>query len=202
MTKEFIDEVNQDIQEEKIYTFWQKYKYAVIGGIALIIGGTGANVGYDKYIESQKATQATAYESFVNGKTEALNELLSGQTGVRFITAVEQARKLSEAGDNKTASQLLLDFSKDADSPEKDYAVLASIWVGIGEVNSGELQSRLMEVTAPEYKALKLMTSVELFLQENKTFESGKVLEVIKADSDIPSEYKRIAKELMLVISQ
>ncbi len=49
MTKQFIDEVNQDIQDEKLILFWSKYRFYIMAFIIFIIAGTAILVGIDKY---------------------------------------------------------------------------------------------------------------------------------------------------------
>lgn len=201
MTKQFIDEVNQDIQGEKLILFWNKYRFYVMAFIIFIIAGTAVFVGLDKYKINKINQESEIFESYLaNGNVNLLDELIAqGEQGSQFIAVVEKAKQVSLTNVLE-ASNILYTYSKNASSPQKEYAVLASVWVGIEQVNSGELLMRLNTINSPQFKVIAQLTGVEVLLQNNKNNEAIKILQELKNNISINPSNREIVDNMLSVL--
>ena len=201
MTKQFIDEVNQDIQDEKLILFWNKYRFYVMAFIIFIIAGTAILVGIDKYKINKINQESETFESYLaNGNVNLLDELIAqGEQGSQFIAVVEKAKQVSLTNVLE-ASNILYTYSKNASSPQKEYAVLASVWVGIEQVNSGELLMRLNTINSPQFKVIAQLTGVEVLLQNNKNNEAIKILQELKNNISINPSNREIVDNMLSVL--
>ncbi|MGB1361603.1 MAG: hypothetical protein ACPG8V_05755, partial [Alphaproteobacteria bacterium] len=130
MTKEFIDEVNEDIKDEKIITIWQKFKFYIIGAVVVIIGGTVVNVGYDSHIKSTTNEQALILEkNTIKFNSSEIDSLINdGTQGTVFLSTIKKAENMIANGKNIEASNMLYKTSNQMETPQKDYLILASVW--------------------------------------------------------------------------
>ena len=201
MTKQFIDEVNQDIQDEKLILFWNKYRFYVMAFIIFIIAGTAVLVGFDKYKINKINQESEIFESYLaNGNVNLLDELIAqGEQGSQFIAVVEKAKQVSLTNVLE-ASNMLYTYSKNASSPQKEYAVLASVWVGIEQVNSGELLMRLNKINSPQFKVIAQLTGVEVLLQNNKNNEAIEILQELKNNISINPSNRKIVDNMLSVL--
>ena len=201
MTKQFIDEVNQDIQDEKLILFWNKYRFYVMAFIIFIIAGTAVLVGFDKYKINKINQESEIFESYLaNGNVNLLDELIAqGEQGSQFIAVVEKAKQVSLTNVLE-ASNILYTYSKNASSPQKEYAVLASVWVGIEQMNSGELLMRLNTINSPQFKVIAQLTGVEVLLQNNKNNEAIKILQELKNNISINPSNREIVDNMLSVL--
>ncbi len=201
MTKQFIDEVNQDIQDEKLILFWSKYRFYIMAFIIFIIAGTAILVGIDKYKINKINQESETFESYLaNGNVNLLDELIAqGEQGSQFIAVVEKAKQVSLTNVLE-ASNILYTYSKNASSPQKEYAVLASVWVGIEQVNSGELLMRLNTINHPQFKIIVQLTGVEVLLQNNKNNEAIKILQELKNNTSMNPSNREIVDNTLSVL--
>ncbi|MFL2660286.1 MAG: hypothetical protein ACJ0GZ_04875 [Alphaproteobacteria bacterium] len=201
MTKQFIDEVNQDIQDEKLILFWNKYRFYIMAFIIFIIAGTAILVGIDKYKINKINQESETFESYLaNGNVNLLDKLIAqGEQGSQFIAVVEKAKQVSLTNVLE-ASNILYTYSKNASSPQKEYAVLASVWVGIEQVNSGELLMRLNTINSPQFKVIAQLTGVEVLLQNNKNNEAIKILQELKNNISINPSNREIVDNMLSVL--
>lgn len=201
MTKQFIDEVNQDIQDEKLILFWNKYRFYIMAFIIFIIAGTAILVGIDKYKINKINQESETFESYLaNGNVNLLDKLIAqGEQGSQFIAVVEKAKQVSLTNVLE-ASNMLYTYSKNASSPQKEYAVLASVWVGIEQVNSGELLMRLNTINHPQFKIIVQLTGVEVLLQNNKNNEAIKILQELKNNTSMNPSNREIVDNMLSVL--
>ncbi len=201
MTKQFINEVNQDIQDEKLVLFWNKYRFYIVALIILIIGGTAIFVGLEKYKTNKINKESKIFESYIsNGKINALDELISqGEEGSKFIAVIEKAKQVSLTNVLE-ASNILYRYSQNASSPQKEYAILASVWIGIGKTNTGELLMRLNKIDSSQFKVLARLTEVEVLLQNDKNNDAIKILQELQNDISVSQLNKKIVNDMLSVL--
>ena len=201
MTKQFIDEVNQDIQDEKLILFCKKYRFYIISFIILIISGTVIFVSIDKYKVNKINKESKIFESYItNGNINLLDELISqGEEGSQFIAIVEKAKQVSLTNALE-ASNILYKYSQNASSPQKEYAILASVWVGIEHTNLGELLMRLNKIDSSQFKIIAKLTGVEVLLQNNKNNEAIRILQELKNNISISSLNRKIIDNMLSVL--
>ena len=201
MTKQFIDEVNQDIQNEKLILFWSKYRFYIMAFIIFIIAGTAVFVGLDKYKINKINQESEIFESYLaNGNVNLLDELIAqGEQGSQFIAVVEKAKQISLTNVSE-ASNILYTYSKNASSPQKEYAILASVWVGIEQVNSGELLMRLNTINHPQFKIILQLSVVLVLLQNNKNNEAIKILQELKNNTSMNPSNREIVDNMLSVL--
>ena len=98
------------------------------------------------------------------------------------------------------ASNILYRYSQNASSPQKEYAILASVWIGIGKTNTGELLMRLNKIDSSQFKVLARLTEVEVLLQNDKNNDAIKILQELQNDISVSQLNKKIVNDMLSVL--
>lgn len=134
---EFIREVNEELQQDKMKALWNLYGAYIIGAAVLIVAGTAGTVGWQSYQNSQMQAQgelrAEATAALHRGESDEAIELF-GQLGQQYgagpgaVAAFGEAAALVRSGDAAAASDrlALLGNQSDVDTALADLAKLKS----------------------------------------------------------------------------
>jgi hypothetical protein len=107
---DLIEEIKEDIKQEKLEKFWKDTGNYIIGGIVLIIAATAGNVAYKSYVTNKYESLGTklysAYNSeSANNKEKAITGYDSiaknSDSSISAIANMRQASLLAEEGKKK-----------------------------------------------------------------------------------------------------
>lgn len=141
---EFIREVNEELQQDKLKALWTQYAALIVGAVILLVGGTAGIVGWQSYsasqLQSQGEIRAAAEEAFsADDFSTAIEDY--AQLGSDFgagpatIAAFGEAAALEAQGDQAAAAErlALAGAMSDADPALKALAQLRSIQLRLDE---------------------------------------------------------------------
>lgn len=203
MSKQFIDEVNQEIQDEKLVWFWHKFKYLIIGGAIGIVAVTGGYTWYKNSVvqklESQNVALDTGIQNIANDSTALDSSIANGTEGIKFIATINKANALVERKKYDEAIKLLHAYANDTKIAfHREYTELVAIWVGIkaGTVNTlGENLDTLID--SEVFGDLARLTKAEILLKAGNTEQATEIYQSIIADPIANQEYKNLAEAIL-----
>lgn len=157
---EFIREVNEELQQDKLKALWNQYGAFVIAGAVAIVAATAGAVGWQNYQESQMQAQgmlrAEAEAALLAGDhAKAAERFAQIETdfgaGPGALAAFGEAMALAEGGDSGEASQkLALLAEQDGIDPAlASLAKLKSLQLRLDDEDPGVLVSALEALAAP-----------------------------------------------------
>jgi hypothetical protein len=123
---DLIEEIKEDIKQEKLEKFWKDTGNYIIGGIVLIIAATAGNVAYKSYVTNKYESLGTklysAYNSeSANNKEKAITGYDSiaknSDSSISAIANMRQASLLAEEGKKNDATQIYKDISDNRKNP-------------------------------------------------------------------------------------
>jgi len=106
-----VHEVDEFLREERLESFWQTWKFYIIGGIAAIFF---VAIGYEStqwFNQQQANTAATSWGEITSGTVEESNSALSNLVadapdGYRLLAGLELAQRFANNADYTAAAQV------------------------------------------------------------------------------------------------
>lgn len=150
----FEREVDEELQQERLANLWRRYRWVVISGIVLIVGGAVGYEAHRSWWQKTRLSESDQYEAAVfnvyTGQAETavaqLDELAeSGKTGYRYLAQMEAAGILLAMDKQDEALMTLQDVMNDTDAPAPLRAAATLGFVGhqIETGDPAELQTLL-----------------------------------------------------------
>ena len=210
---EFIREVNEELQQEKLAGLWKQYGAIIIGIAVAIVAGTAGIVGWQSYsanqLQAQGETRALAEQALLEGRhDEAIQSFTAlGQDfggGPAAIAAFGEAAALQAAGNaEKAADRLAALKTQDGIDPTfADLATLQSIQL---RVDSGDPTAMMAELeplaasgSAWSLSARETLAIVAIRAGETERAKT-ELISVIE-DAFTPAAMQSRATELLLAI--
>ncbi len=203
MSKQFIDEVNQDIKDEKLVIFWNKFKYFIIGGVAVIIIGTGGYSWYmasiNKKLESQNVALDNALDDIQNDISALDTVIANSADGVQFIAVVNKAKALVDMQKYDEAIVTLNTYASQTNNPlQREYTQLSAVWVGIeaGKVASVPPELDTL-ITSQVFGDLAKLTKAEILLKSGDTAQATNILQSVVNGANTAQQYKSLATAIL-----
>ncbi len=196
----FEREVDEELQQERLQQLWQKYKWLVIGGIIVVLGGT---IGYELYRSwwhKTRLAESDMYEAAVlnahTGKADAAIDGLTdlgetGKTGYQYLAQMETAGILLAANREADALPILADLmaNDSAPAPLRASATLAYVGHQLETGDAAELQALLKPLLTAQsgaFAGLAAELSAVLFIRQGQPKEAALVIEQALGDENIP----------------
>lgn len=151
---EFIREVDEELQQEKLNLFWKQYGAFVIGGAVLLVAGTAGIVGWQNWQASslqeqgreRAAAELALAEGDFGGAAERFSAIVqSSDGGPAAIAGFGVARAHLDAGDTQ-AAVAALDELAERDDVEELFTHLAALQSIQLRLDTGDPQALLDEV--------------------------------------------------------
>lgn len=185
--KAFELEVDEDLQQERLNQFWQKYRWLIYIGIVLILGATAGIQLYQSWRMKIRLAESDDFEQAVvkiySQQPEEAKPILThlaanGRTGYKYLAHLELAGLAARQNDTQTA---LSELKKviDSDAPKSLRTVATLSYVG-QQVDTGNIQE-LLPLVQPFLKDSSFVgvaaeLAVILHVRANQPQEAQKVL--------------------------
>lgn len=210
---DFLQEIEQDIRQEKVWQFWQKYRTQITwgAGVALVLAAV-----WNMWTWHTNRQQAQWGESFVKaqmlldqGKIDEAMRYLGTleHTGSSYavLSSFVKAHFYAQDGDHRNADNAIASFEKISQykhvSPElREFAVLCSIMTRM-DGDKPDLDSLLQKVeplcaNTSFWPLLAQEIKAGLLLMMGKKAEAHDVLVSIAQNSDAPAAMRSRAQIL------
>lgn len=148
---EFIREVEEELQRERLAKLWQRFGPWVIAAAGLVVLGTAGKVGWESWRESRIHARANAFAAVdqrVGQPEERANawlELAQGaDDGFAALARLRAAAALREAGKSEQAAEVLAGLGSAASAgPLSDLAALLASWYRLESADPARLDAEL-----------------------------------------------------------
>ncbi len=207
-----IREVNDEMREERIAQFWQRYGVYVVGAAILLVIAVAGYQGWLKYDTSTRTHEAATFSTAtalaragnLKAATQALEKLESdASSGYRVLAQFEHAAMLAKKGDAKGAAKLYKTIAYDTSS-NIALSDLANILGAAVEVNAGNydragLELRLKAIAEDSqpyrFSARELLGLIALEAGDRKTARS--IFEKLASSTAAPQGMAQRARDLV-----
>ncbi len=208
----FEREVDEELQQEKLIHFWQKYRFVIIGGIVAVLLAT---IGYELHrswwqkIRLQESDQYenALFAAYTGKPEEAVSRLKAlsedGRTGYRYLAQMEAAGILLSSNQTDEGMTLLSALANDDKAPVqlRNAAALAFVGHRLENGDATALQGLLnpmLNSSEGSFAASAAELSALLYVRENQTDKAVQVLESALKNGDMsPQAQQRLSGLLM-----
>jgi len=150
-TDSFIDEVSEEVRNDRMFALWKKYGPYVIAVVVLIVLAAFAKTYWDRQQEIKKQERSAAYISAVNAETpaesaSALEEFANGaDDGYAAMAQLQAAAKFADEGNTDKATELYAKVSENAklSMSYRDLASIKSVMLTMDTADPADLKSQL-----------------------------------------------------------
>ncbi len=196
MSKQFIDEVNQDIKDEKLVTLWHRFKYLIVGGAVAIVAATGGYSWYTSAAAKKMESQNVALDKAL-GDVSALDTVIANSAdGVQFIAVINKAKLLTDDKKYDDAIQTLNTYAAQTTVPiHRQYAQLSAIWIEIEAGKTTTVPTHLIQSLV--FGDLAKLTKAEILLKSGDTQQAADILQSLVDSADAAQEYKSLAMAIL-----
>lgn len=199
----FIDEVNEELQRDRLFAVLRKYGWIGIALVVLLVGGAAVN-------EWNKARAIARAEAFGDAVFAALDseDIAERRTALQDIkvpedaTPVAQLMVSAQTEDAAAAVALLDALAADADTPDlyRQLAQLRAVLVGAAVLDTAELQSRLESLIAQNgpFTILAREQLALVFLQNGNNDAAISELEAVLRSAEASQRLRQRASQMIV----
>jgi hypothetical protein len=152
---EFIREVDEELQRDRLSTLWHRYGRLVIAGAVLLVVGVAAYEGWQAWRASQMQAEALRFadaqseldqQHWKEGAAALQSFAGTAEGGYATLARFREADALQQAGDRAGAAAALdaVAGEADADPLLRDLAALLSAQLQLDTASVEDLRSRLV----------------------------------------------------------
>ena len=160
----FEREVDEELRQEQLAKWWQKYRFLVIGGAIAVILATIGIEFYQSWWYKVRLSESDKYEtamilSVQENSEQALADFKNlsenGKTGYRYLAEIEQAGILLKTGQEKQALTILKGLADNEDVPNalRQACLLSYVGHQVDHGNTSELLALLSPILADKESA-------------------------------------------------
>ena len=204
---DIIDEINEELKQERMQAVFAKYGKIIIGFAAAVVAIVVAIQGYGMYQDSVRAKAANAYfdalgqDEIGNALAGASGDLAGGyQMLAQFVTAAEQVA----LGDKAAAYDTYLALSKDASLNEiyRNFAAMLAVTNAPDDIASDVLMALVAPIAeaAGPAQGLGLELMADVALRDGDVAAAKSYIEKINQLQDVPNGLRQRAATLSLVL--
>jgi len=206
-SEEFIREVDEELQWERLAKFWQRFGPYIIGLAVLVVIGTAGKVGYETWYDKRVQDQARIYaaaekllaEDPVKAAQKWLELAAEGEDGFAALARLRAAAAFDKGGDREQALEALRKTVAEARDPVvRDLAALFLAQYRIDDDDPGALVRDLEPLTTPgrpfRHSARELLAIASLRAGDRERART--VLKEILDDATTPLGQQQRVREI------
>ena len=211
----FIQEVNEELKQERYLETWKKYGQYIVGGVLLAVGSVAGWQWYKDSIRSDQEAQSVDFASAAalaaggkNSEAGKVLDKLARETdgGYAALARLRQAALVGKSGDSKGAAALYLQLADDDRLPAV-FRDLGTVLWGLHALDSAgpdRAIARLKPLAAAEgtwrYTALELIA--HFHRKAGRNVESASIFKQLADDDAAPATLKRRAGEMLSMLGE
>lgn len=203
-------EVDEDLRRDRLGALWKRYGVYVIGFAVAVVLLTAANVGWQKWTQSQRIDQSERYLAALtqlkDGNEAAVADALAGfaddaGSGYATLARLQEAALRAKAGDTVGAVRVYDALAGD-DAVEPLYAELAAVLSAMHQLDTGDptaLRARLRPIAtgdSPWRHSAKELIGL-LALRSGDQDGAKEMFQQLADDPDAPQSARARAAELL-----
>lgn len=211
----FIQEVNEELKQERYLQTWKKYGQYIVGGALLAVGSVAGWQWYKDSIRGAQEAQSVEFASAValaaggkNGEAGKVLDKLVRETdgGYAALARLRQAALVGKSGDSKGAAALYLQLADD-DRLSPVFRDLGTVLWGLHALDSAgpdRAIGRLKPLSAAggtwRYTALELIAHYHR--KAGRNGDAARIFKQLAGDTGAPDTLKRRAGEMLSMLGE
>lgn len=211
----FIQEVNEELKQERYLETWKKYGQYIVGGALLAVGSVAGWQWYKDSVRSEHEAQSVDFASAAalaaggkNGEAGKVLDRLARETdgGYAALARLRQAALVGKSGDSKGAAALYLQLADD-DRLSPVFRDLGTVLWGLHALDSvgpDQAIARLKPLAAAEgtwrYTALELIAHYHR--KAGRKVDAARIFKQLADDDAAPATLKRRAGEMLSMLGE
>jgi len=211
----FIQEVNEELKQERYLQTWKKYGQYFVGCAILAIGSVAGWQWYKGNIRSVQEVQSVEFASAAalvaggkNGQAGKVFDKLARETdgGYAALARLRQAALVGKSGNSKAAATLYLQLAND-DRLASVFRDLGTVLWGLHALDSArpdDAIARLKPLAAAEatwrYTALEVIAHYHR--KARRKDEAVRIFKQLSDDDGAPGSLKKRAREMLSMLGE
>jgi hypothetical protein len=226
---DFIREVDEDLRRERLEKLWRRYGTYAVMAAALVVLGTAANVGWQRYAANHRAERARQYEAALELVTKpdviaaaqapqsaappnpavteaaaALEKLAKSTDGYGVLARLHEAALKARIGDTAGAVAIYQKLADDTgvDRPFRDLALILLALQTADTADPAQLTQQLRPLTDaknPWHYSALEITAI-LAKRAGDTEKAKQILSGLADDLDAPQALRIRATETLAAL--
>ncbi len=207
---DLIDEIKEDLQQEKYAKLWEKYSNHVLVAIITVVLATGGGVWWKNYQTSKiQTTGNEIYKAFVSEKSnqsdaaiELYSSIMNDNKGTAAaVSGLRKANLLMNSGKVDEANATYKIIADDNSAPEelRDLSSLLYIYNSINNTDNADSLARLEKMSnsdgAFKYSAKELLAFNNF--SQGKVDEAKKIFSELKDDEKTPIKMRERCTQML-----
>lgn len=197
---EFIREVDEDLQRDKLKALWDRFGSLIIAAAVLLVAGVAGYEGWKAWERSQRHSEASGFavlEADLTAKrwqqaAEGLDSFAASATpGYAALARLREAAAQEGAGDPAAAATALDRLASDpaADPLLRDLATLLSVSAQLDKGDAQTLRGRLLPLaeTGRPWRATARELLAVLAIRTGELEQARSTLDELAKDGGLPS---------------
>lgn len=206
---EFIREVDEDLQRDKLKSLWDRFGNLVIAAAVLLVAGVAGYEGWKAWDRSQRHDEATRFATFEadlaaqrwEQAAEGLDGFAASATpGYAALARLREAAAQEGANDPAAAAAALDRLAGDAaaDPLLRDLATLLSVSAQLDNGDAQTLRGRLLPLaeTGRPWRATARELLALLAIRTGETEQARNTLDELAKDGGLPSAQQQRIESL------
>ena len=211
----FIQEVNEELKQERYLQTWKKYGQYFVGGAILAIGSVAGWQWYKGNIRSVQEAQSIEFASAAalaaggkNGEAGKVFDKLARETdgGYAALARLRQAALVGKSGNSKAAAALYLQLADD-DRLAPEFRDLGTLLWGLNALDSAgpdEAIARLKPLAAAggtwRYTAQELIAHYHR--KAGRNGDAKRMFKQLAEDNGAPGTLQKRAREMLSMLDE
>lgn len=208
-SEEFIREVDEELQRERLATIWRRFGGVIVGAALLAVIGTAAKVGWDQWRQRSIAAEAAQFVKAEAAMTasqpqdaaKAFASLAdSGRTGYAELARLREAEALLAANDPKGADAALAALGQGSGDPIlRDLGTLVAVSRTVDTGDPAALRAQLapLAVAGAPWRDQARELQAVIAIRIGETEEARRLLTELANDAAVLPSQKSRAQELL-----
>ncbi|MBI1363053.1 MAG: tetratricopeptide repeat protein [Proteobacteria bacterium] len=199
MSAEFLHEIDETLRAERMSSLWQTYRWAVVGGVAILFVGLAGFEWYRTTTRANQLTAATSYWSAVKdsegNNAEALEKVAAASKlsheGYRTLASLRLANMYAGVGKTAEAITLFETVAGDskADATFRDLAKLMAAQL-LMATDAAKAESMLSDLRTNNSPFMYSAMEFQAMLAENQNNKSAALnlyKQLLENDTALPA---------------
>ena len=205
----FYREVDEELRRDQVAQAWERYRWAIVGGLVLVIAAFGGFIWWQNYREARAGAQGealvAAVESMQKGAIQAAGPQIaeleqSGIEGYRAAGLFSRANLLIESGNIPAAAAVLQRIAADEDLAQqwRDAAVVRQTALEFDRLQPRAIVARLRPFLRrghPWFGSAGELTA-HAHLREQRPDLAARVFAALARDETVPESIRSRAVQM------
>ena len=190
---DIINEINQELREERGKALWKKYGVYVIGFAIAVVVMVSGRQGLVAYQDNQRINAANAYFSAVSSDSSDALAALSSQTGEGYplLARFAEASRLVEEGSSEAESAYLAIAQDDSiNALYRDVATVMSVMNAAPATGVQDKLNRIAGLAAEEgpWQQVAIEMMIGLYVEKGDLAEARNQLSALRFGQGLTAE--------------